>query len=392
MKLVRQVLHDLRRELLRILCYAVLLYFILVQMVYSIGGYRLALQYDADLLRFSGENAVCFRYEAAEFNVERQSAAMPYYGEELTMEAYLTELFSPEGKGGSYHVMYYTPLPYRMVVVIMGTCAEETPFALPEPNAPVTFAVSPDLAGTTEQGIVLNGISYPLYVAPEKMRVPHPWSIGNEFTECENTLFVFSKDYMAVKQCFPYTNAWQGFYEMSDREFFNRVILRNPTEQDILCHRRICYENLHCYVIPERAIDIYESGEGLMNVRTYLTTMIFFCTAGASLLGVMLYQIYTLLLRKSRDYATHLLFGATEQFIFARMFLFALAYHALPMLALAWQLSAKYAFDSAGKFITYHEWKNAAPIMAVTPILVFAVTALAFRVFLRRYHQGNRGD
>lgn len=60
------------------------------------------------------------------------------------------------------------------------------------------------------------------------------------------------------------------------------------------------------------------------STRTHQTYLLFYIMSTLVLFGALLLNTYRILRRRIPEYAVHHLFGATQRFIFARMYLFVL--------------------------------------------------------------------
>ena len=100
------------------------------------------------------------------------------------------------------------------------------------------------------------------------------------------------------------------------------------------------------------------------------------------LFGALLLNTYRILRRRIPEYAVHHLFGATQRFIFARMYLFVLGYHVIPL---------------AGTLLILSLNRLASPlnllmVFAATMGSAFLVTSIVQQRFVSKFSQGLRRE
>lgn len=327
MKLIKQVISDLFKEAGWVVLYGfltamVIMAFILIGLSYQ----RVAAQ-NSSISRFVNNGITIIQSKNAQYRLAPHEGSSPTSDTEIeTLDSYFTDVFSATGNAGTYLIMSGR-CGYQQVIILLGAYADLTPFQESQAGS-VIFAVSNDIKDRSEKTIKFNGNEYPLYVAPADMELYHPLhylSAGSQLLQ--ETLFVFSRDYEAIKEIFPKTVYW----EMQESSLLSRFILQAPSTKDIVHMRMVISSSTGAYVSTQ-TIEEYLSSTSAGSTRTHQTYLVFYISASIILFGAMIINIYRVLKRKIPDYSVHHLFGASQMFIYLRMFLFTLGYHAIPFL------------------------------------------------------------
>lgn len=298
----------------------VIMAFILIGLSYQ----GIAAQSNA-VTRFENNKITIIQLKSTPYRVATHEELSPANDAEAEpLDTYFSDVFSEEGNAGTYLIMSGR-CGYQQVIILLGAYADLTPFQL-EQKDKVVFAVSNDIKDTSEKTIKFNDGEYPLYVAPADMELYHPLNYlpaGSQLLQ--GTLFVFAHDYETVKEIFPKST----YSEMAEQNLLNRFILQDPKAQDIVRMKTVISKNTGMYV-SSQTIEEYLSSTSAGSTRTYQTYLVFYISASIILLGAMLINIYRVLKQKIPDYSVHHLFGASQKFIYLRMYLFTLGYHAIP--------------------------------------------------------------
>lgn len=379
MKLIKQVACDLVKEIGWVVFYGLLTAAVIMAFILISLSYRHVASQNEAISRFVRHNVSITRLKNAQFNIAPKAASAPSAsdGEETeSLDEYYADVFSRDGNGGTF-VLLPGRCGYQQVILLLGAYAELTPFSEVQPDG-VTFAVSYDKKDEKGETITLGGREYPLRAAPSDMEIYHPLFYMNAASGVLNdTLFVFSHDLGAVQEIFPSSEYW----ELRGNVYFDRFILRSATSEDVARMRNVIAENAGGYVSVQTVSDFLKSSAA-SGTRTHQTYLLFYLMASIVLLGAMLLNIYRVLLRKIPDYGTHHLFGASNAFIFVRMFLFALAYHAIPL-------------GGTVLIMTLNQLGTPLHILAVSlavAAVLLAVTGVAHRRFRVGFSQGLRRE
>lgn len=377
MKLMKQVFSDLLKELGWVIFYGVLTAFVIMAFILISLSYRYVASQNESISRFVSNDVSMIQLKDVRFKATPKAADFPFDPAEVeSLDEYLADVFSDSGNAGTF-VLMPGHFGYQQVIILMGVYAELTPFAETR-SAPVTFAVSYDRKDTKSDSISLNGTDYPLYTAPADMEIYHPlFYMDTESGFLRDTLFVFSHDLETIRELFPTSQYW----ELTGRAFLDRLIFQSADDGDIIRLRNVVTKNVGAYVSVETVSDFLNATTAT-GVRTHQTYMLFYIAAFLVLLGAMLMNIYRVLRRKLPDYATHHLFGASERFIFARMFLFSLLYHVIPLMGTVYILSRNRMATPLNLFLI---------TLGVLAVLL-AVTGIAHKQFRVRYSQGLRRE
>lgn len=377
MKLMKQVISDLVKEIGWVILYGFLTAMVIMAFVLISLSYTHVVAQNEAISRFVKNDIVMLRLKSTNYSIAPKDAPVPYDPARVeTLDEYYADVFSEDGNAGTF-VEMTGRCGYQRVMLVLGVYADLTPFSGPQ-SEPVTFVVSPDKKDVQGDTITLGGTEYPVQVAPAHMEIYHPlYYMDAESGMLEDTLYVFSHDLNAVKEIFPSTEYW----ELYGDPYFGRLILKAPTAQDLVRVRNVISKNVGGYVSVETMADVLRnSQEG--GERTHQTYMLFYVTASLVLLGAMILNIYNTLKRKIPDYATHHLFGASGCFLFARMFLFTLLYHAIPLGGTMYIMQLN-ELATPG---------NIAVVILVVLCILFAVTGAAYRHFCVQFARGLRRE
>lgn len=377
MKLIRQILRDLGKEAGWVLFYGILTSAVIMAFLLISQSYRHVSAQNEAITRFVDNGITITRIQDTRYNTSPVPAQAPSSVQEAdTLCAYYEEVFSPAGNAGTY-VMMPGRLGYTQVIVLLGAYADLTPYGVTDAEG-VTFAVSCDLSEQAEDKICVGGTDYPLHLAPEDMDLYHPlFYITAESGYLKDTLFVFSKNYAAIRELFPASEFW----ELRESDLLGRLILRSPNEEDLIRLRSVVSKNTGQFVNVQTTKE-YLNSTTVSGVRTHQTYLLFYITAIGVLLGAMLTNLYRILNRKIPDYVIHHLFGASNGFILARMVGFGLLYHAIPIIWVVYVMSINRMATPAniGLLVT--------AALAAMMLIVVAV----HRRFLVRFARGLRRE
>ena len=132
----------------------------------------------------------------------------------------------------------------------------------------------------------------------------------------KNTLIVFATDYDQLQMVMP---------DLPIQRYIESMLFVNSTEADRTEFSNIIYRVARGYV----SYSTFEEETRLdSNYRYMWTTIIIYSIAVVALIGSILYNTIRTVRRKSAEYTIQHLYGANCLFIFARMFLFIIAYYA----------------------------------------------------------------
>lgn len=335
MKLMKQVLSDISKEIGWVVLYGFLTAMVIMTFILISLSYQYVASQDGAISRFVNRGIAMARLQSIQFSLPSQTSPEVADGEASeSLEEYYADVFSYDGNAGTF-VMIPECHGYRQAIILLGVYAELTPFSEMQTDA-VTFAVSVDKKDAKPDTIVINQTAYPLYVVPDDMEIYHPlFYMGGKSGALEDTLFVFSHDFKAVREIF---SDFEYGWELQEDSFLDRFIFEDVSDSDVARLREVVTQNIGGYVSVQNMEDFLKSSaDG--GTRTHRIYLLFYITASMVLLGAMLLNVRNVLRRKMPDYAVHYLFGASESFLFARMFLFVLLYHAIPLGGIVWILS-----------------------------------------------------
>ena len=239
--------------------------------------------------------------------------------------AFFDEALVEDGVAGS---VVYVPgaLGYDVALVFLGAYAD-LPAYERDRSAPVSFAVSRDLAGEVPGALELDGARYPLDVVGPDFGIPCPgYYEGPELVEANyrNTPFVFCPSYRLACELIGElrsTDALSGPLQ--------RIVLFDPSPEDVARFRGAVLDatGLYARVTP---LDEGMVSESFSSARTQLAVTSFSALAAAALAAALVASLFSALVRRVGELSVHHVFGAPLGLLYARMAAFALIYQALP--------------------------------------------------------------
>ncbi|NJP41778.1 hypothetical protein HCH52_12095 [Oscillospiraceae bacterium HV4-5-C5C] len=377
MSLIRQVLSDLLGELNWVVVYGFVSAMVMMALILISLSYQDVSATDKAMARFESADITICSVQPIPQNVSvAQHDNNTGNSSNETLDQYFSDVFVRGGHGGTY-ISLPGRLGYQQVYILLGIYAELTPYGLIADTDPV-FAVSADLNEHRSDNITLGGDTYPLNTAPAEMDLYHPlYYMGADDPLLQQSLFIFTYDYQTVQRLFPPSE----YEELSPDIMMDRFILSGQDDEDIIRLRRVILEQMGAYIgtstFEEQVMMSSESG-----VRTHQFYIFFYLGSTFILLGTMLLNLYNILRRKTTDYMTHHLFGATRIWIFGRMLGFALIYQMIPWMSTIYILRIN---------------QSTTPFMITTILLGgliigVGIVSLVFHSIMRQFSQGFRSE
>ena len=257
----------------------------------------------------------------------------------------------------------------------MGAYTRLTAFPFPAGSDAPIAAVSPDCAGDEGKTLRIGDHECTVTVVPSDMDVYHPLHYIPPASEnLKKTLYVFSpscEDALSLV----------AFPHVSVDMFIDRLILAEPTEESAADVRSFLYQNYSAYA-EIQSTENFLRLSAASSTRTHQAYLLFYIMSTLVLFGALLLNTYRILRRRIPEYAVHHLFGATQRFIFARMYLFVLGYHVIPL---------------AGTLLILSLNRLASPlnllmVFAATMGSAFLVTSIVQQRFVSKFSQGLRRE
>lgn len=386
MSLLKQIFSDIKKEIGWVIFYGLLAMIVLVTLIYM-GDTFDTIASDVNMLKFLEKNNVTIiTREQAKYDSDPIKSSPNYdIANVERIDEYFTSEFSADGKAGSMVIMHGY-FGYDNVIVILGAYADIMPCPV-ELKDPVTFVASYDTKDTKPDTIKLVGKEYPLYLAYKQMQLLHPayYQMNTTNGSLDNTLYVYSQDYTAFKEMFPSNVYW----DLTSDQYFNIFILKNAADEDVLRLRNVVSKNSGAFLYASTVKEYMGSGNVDDNMRTAQIKMMFYIISSVALIGAMIMNIYRVVKRKIPEYVTHHLFGASEAFIFARMFIFALLYHVLPIGGTVYTLSRsmKVVAEYGGNSVKTTLLFVSAVIIIFT--ILFTISYTAFARFRKSFTESS---
>lgn len=384
MKLIKQVLSDLFKEIGWIVLYGFLTAMTIMTFILIGLSYKQVAGQNSSISRFVQNNVYMAQIKGLEFNISEQTqpldfanAAEPvsaggYNGME-ELESYFELGFSPDGNLGSYINLPYKKDGYDNLILYLGKYADLTQFSRPKSQSTV-LATSPDLKDMVGKSIQIAAEELTIDAAvPDNMDLYHPlYYVSADSEILKKTLYVFTDDYSLVKKLFP---------QVSAEYLLDRLILVNPTEHDLAELRAKIYEGTGVYTGVQSVKSSLAASE-TSGTRTHQTYLLFYISASIALMGAMLLNMARALTGMMQSYTIHHLFGASGKFIFLRMQLFTLGYNVIPVLGALFIMSLNMMLSP----------KNVLLLLIAALGIAFLITATMYKRFKTIFSQGLRRE
>lgn len=374
MTLIRQVIRDLVKDAGWVVFYGFLtamsiMAFVLVGLSYQ----HVASQNDA-IRRFTQNDVSMVRAKdlSSLLTAADREAAAQHVSTGRAQQQSLVELFQKHDNIGSLALLPGSG-GYQQTIVYVGAYTRLTAFPFPADSDTPIAAVSPDCAGDEGKTLRLGGHDCTVTVVSSDMDVYHPLNYIPPASEnLKKTLYVFSPSY---------EDAFAAFPHLSADMFIDRLIIAEPTEECAADVRSFLYQNYSAYA-EIQSTENYLQLSAASSTRTHQTYLLFYIMSTLVLFGALLLNTYRILRRRIPEYAVHHLFGATQRFIFARMYLFVLGYHVIPLAGMLLILSLNRLASPLNLFMVF----------AATMGSAFLVTSIVQQRFVSKFSQGLRRE
>ena len=324
MNLLKQVGKDIIKETAWILFFAIIGSLSLYNMgQFFYGGFTetLAMKESSEKIRES--NAVFVRLMSTTYSDDENPA--PKLPPEKSSEhaKLITEFFEKNCcrekrmigaiyNIGENSVWFDSCYPYSSVYVFIGSYAYMSNFDGVSDDH-VVIACTPDIKGKVGKE-EYNGCEI-THVLPDDFGIYGPGLYFNEGIP-QNSLFIFASDYDQLQTVMP---------GLPFQRIIGNMLFVDSTEEDRAEFSNIIYRVARGYV----SYTTFEEETRLdANYRAMMTSIIIYTVAVIALIGSMLYNTIRTIRRKTAEYTIQHLYGANCLFIFARMFLFIIAYYA----------------------------------------------------------------
>lgn len=343
MKLIRQVVNDLRRELIWLAVYSVLASMVLSALPGILGGLTSAsvkeMQETEEYMRMADISMILVKGLKLSSVPDSARAGSgdrpgPYTGRSL--KEIFREGFS---RGGSLGCWAAERDPYSSetkYVYFVGRYVDLAPVDVPE-DCDYYICVTEENAGLVGKTVSVEGAELLVSgVIPNDAMIYHP--VHPELSANHSgALFVFIRDYESLRRVF-----WYG-----PTIFVNNCLLSFGADEEELAELVAAIERETGKFAFVQTMEEY-LGAQTNRMRNY-TGMIFSIGAAAALIAAMAMNVSRAIRRWEPEYSIHRLFGAPRPFIFARMALFGLGYN-LPAILYLWYT----ALFPAAYSVTYY--------------------------------------
>lgn len=398
MKLILQVLKDLRREIVWLALYGVLASAVLMSLPGLLGalssGSRQQLYETEEQMRRSDLTMILtkgMRIDSVpeEARVSLTEKPAQYTGR--TLRAIMEEGFSREGKLGCYAVEYDESTGRPKYVYFVGKYVDLAPVEVPQ-DSDYYICCTEEKAELVGKTVTVFGEKLPVSgVVSKDAMIYHP--VRPDAAEnLSGALFVFIRDYQSLRKIFWY----------SHDTFLNDNLIAVGADKAELAELLFAIDRETGQYAYAQTMKEY-LGASTQRMQAYTSTL-FKLGAIFALIAAMLLNISRAIRRWEREYSIHRLFGATQPQIFSRMLLFGLGYNLLPI-AFLWY---KTLFPTVWSFTYYADGTTAAERVrgAVSHLLlrqtagasiavaltVCAVCTYEFIRFQGQFTKGMRGE
>ena len=325
MRLFQRVFKDIYQNLPWIFLYGMIAATAGMALMLSLLYFKM----DAPLLewekKFLAENVWYFR-EGRLFDEQQLSywdePEERTYVHSYPLQKYLTQLFSEEGKGGTYIRLNGQSEGYDQVIFLIGRYAELTHLPY-DASKQIQCFTSHDRAEMLGKQVQLStSVSIEVdAIAPEAMDLYHPFHYEHANGNLKNTLFVVTKNFDWIRKKLP--SLCQG------NTVTENIILLNPTEEEIITYRKLLFDSNHVYTNVKSLVEQKATNQKLAT-RSYELWLTFFIGSFAVLFLVLFYSMVNTLKRKLEEYRICYLFGETKKGLALRIFVTALAFFVIP--------------------------------------------------------------
>ena len=327
MRLLKQVGKDVISEIAWILFFAIIASVSIYRLsLYSDGtiGLRISMKNSAEKIRQS--DAYFVKLLSTTYNDDEEPAPKLSDEEAKENEKLITTFIknncSPEKRmiGAVYDVgtsLGGETYPYEDVYVLIGAYAYMSNFEGVSEDYPA-IAVSPDIKEKVGKE-KYNGCEI-TDVLPDDFGI-YSGLYGISIIEPpKNTLVVFATDYDQLQMVMP---------ELPIQRYIESMIFVNSTEEERAEFSNIIYRVARGYVSYST---LEEETRLDSDYRDMWTTIIVYFVAVVAIIGSMLYNTIRIVRRKTAEYTIQHLYGANCLFLYARIFLFILAYYSLALI------------------------------------------------------------
>ncbi|MBR6006990.1 MAG: hypothetical protein IK064_05120 [Clostridia bacterium] len=397
MKLISQVIKDLRRELLWLALYGVLAGTVFLTLPGLIGALNSTARqqlYEIEEHMRRADLSMIMTKSLRIGSVPDEARAdplqkpEPYTGRPL--RTILEDGFSREGKLGSYAIEYDRGTGQPKYVYFVGRYVDLAPVKVPE-DCDYYICCSED-AGLVGRTVTVFGEELPVTgTVPADATIyhpAHPYSTVN----LKGALFVFIRDYESLRKLFWYSHS----------TFVNDNLIAIGADEEELSELTFAIWRENGEFAYAQTMEEY-LGASTQRMQAY-TSILFRLCAIFALAAAMVMNISRAIRRWGPEYSIHCLFGASQPFLFLRMLLFGLGCNLLP-LAFIWYralfpVTWNMTYFTDGSVIT--EKARGAVSMtdikrtaAASAAIVLAVLAVCIREFIRfrqQFSKGMRGE
>jgi|LSQX01.1.fsa_nt_gb cell division protein FtsX len=392
MELLRQVYHDIRKEIGWILFFTVILVAVVFSLAFILNRLQDVWEKHGFIREFIKNDVQFVSTTETKLNNPSASLHVPELAPVKSLPDFLDEGFRANGSLGTYAIMRGA-LDHTQVIIVLGAYVDLLGVEL-GPSNDMYVAVTNDLANEKADSITLQGTEYPIGVLPPDFGLFHPYRYDSARSgQIDDSLFIFSKNYRQIRALFPANTYW----DMSDEFFLYNLLLSQPTPEDIVELRQVMEASGkgHTMLMSMRAFtEDLTAGSDLYN---HLAMLWFCVVASFALFFVICVTSIRMLRRKFSEYAIHKLFGTTNGFLFGRMFLFAFVYLGIPLAGAIWLLSYRThrTLPNGDIYTNYLLIKNDSTIFIlgiVALAFIVFVTVSMHRSFRAAYAKGRRRD
>ena len=373
MRLLKQVGKDVISEIAWILFFAIIASVSIYRLcLYSDGtiGLRISMKNSAEKIRQS--DAYFVKLLSTTYNDDEEPAPKLSDEEAKENEKLITTFIknncSPEKRmiGAVYDVgmsMGGETYPYEDVYVLIGAYAYMSNFEGVSEDYPA-IAVSPDIKEKVGKE-KYNGCEI-TDVLPDDFGI-YSGLYGISIIEPpKNTLVVFATDYDQLQMVMP---------GLPIQRYIESMIFVNSTEEERTEFSNIIYRVARGYVSYST---LEEETRLDSDYRDMWTTIIVYFVAVVAIIGSMLYNTIRTVRRKSAEYTIQHLYGANCLFLYARIFLFIIAYYSLALILFCIINSLAYPAPTEA-------------VIAIIGVIVLLAAAVALEELLNFKKQFSKG-
>lgn len=324
MEVIRQALHDTKKSLRSIIAFGIVTIVSWVFMIWAAGDFRLVVSENRYIEAFKKDNVQYVLVDTFDSLYSPDPYSDPNTGR-FDSSSYLVDKLGKDGNAGVILNLRETEFTNYNTVFILGIYNDYL-VEVEIPETGIVFIGSKDLYERRDGKVRINGKAHDLLHVSKVPDIFYPQGFFENGSTLDNTLFVCSRDFRAVKEVFP----WLTSYDMDGLMLMDRMIFRDLSTEDNVQLRRQVMRSTGRYAQIISCQEYYSRNK-ISNIRQTLVYLVFYSLAFIVMPVSMAINNYANLLNNEQNYLVHRTFGSTVCDIVARMLILSMSYYVLPL-------------------------------------------------------------